>query len=121
MLVAAWKDIGVAKDGVVVHLAGVTPACGVGVELLGLVTAVAMVGGLEQGVEGIARLTEARGDWFEVDGMELVTAVDEDVTGDITRLDTAMDVLVAVVVVGVEEVVLELGAEEFSSALLRAW
>ena len=72
-------------------------------------------------MEGIVRLTEARGGWFEVDGVELVTAVDEDVTGDIPRLDTAMDVLVVVVVIGLEEVVLELGAEEFSSALLRAW
>ena len=44
VLVTAGKDIGVAKDGVVVHLAGVTPACGVGVQLVGLVTAMAMVG-----------------------------------------------------------------------------
>ena len=55
-----------------------------------------------------------------MDGVELVTAVDEDVTGDIPRLDTAMDVLVVVVVIGVEEVVLELDTEELASACLRA-
>jgi hypothetical protein len=57
-------------------------------------------------------------------GLGLVTAVDEDLTGDIPRLDTAMEVLVVVVVVvvdvGVEEVVLELGTEELASACLRA-
>ena len=77
----------------------------------GLVTAMAMVDWLELGVEGIARLTVAIGGWMEVvgeyDGMGLVTAVDEIVTGDIPKLDTAMDVVV-VVVVWVEEVVLEI-------------
>ena len=57
-------------------------------------------------------------------GLGLVTAVDEDLTGDIPRLETAMEVLVVVVVVvvvvGVEEVVLELGTEELASACLRA-
>ena len=54
--------------------------------------------------------------------MGLVAAVDDDVEGDIPGLDTAMDVVVVLVVVvlGVEEKVLELDAEEFSSALLRA-
>ena len=86
----------------------------------GLVTAVArvdLVWGL--GVEDIARFTEAEGDLEEVtgEGRELVTAVDEDV--DITRLDTAIDVVV-LVVVGVDEVALELVEEELASALLRA-
>ena len=89
----------------------------------GLVTAMAMVDWLELGVEGIARLTVAIGGWMEVvgeyDGMGLVTAVDEIVTGDIPKLDTAMDVVV-VVVVWVEEVVLEVDGEESASALLRA-
>ena len=52
-------------------------------------------------------------------GMGLVTAVDEFVGGDIPKLDTAMDVVV-VVVVGVVEVVLKVDAEESDSALLRA-
>ena len=52
--------------------------------------------------------------------MELVTAVDEDIGGDIPRLEAAKDVVVVVVVIGVEEVVLGLVGEEFSSALLRA-
>ena len=47
----------------------------------------AMVDWLEMGVEGIARLTEAREGWLEVvgecDGMGLVTAVDEFVGRDI--------------------------------------
>ena len=98
--------MGVDKEGVVVHLAGVTPACWVGVLLPRLVTAMELVGGHE----GI--------------GLGLVTAVVEDLTGDIPRLDTAMEVLVVVVVVvvvvGVEEVVLELGTEELASACLRA-
>ena len=89
----------------------------------GLVTAMAMVDWLEMGVEGIARLTEAREGWLEVvgecDGMGLVTAVDEFVGGDIPKLETAMDVVV-VVVVGVVEVVLKVDAEESDSALLRA-
>ena len=51
--------------------------------------------------------------------MGLVTAVDEFVGGDIPKLDTAMDVVV-VVVVGVVEVVLKVDAEESDSALLRA-
>ena len=44
------------------------------------------------------------------------------VARNIPGLDTAMDVVVVLVVVvlGVEEKVLELDAEEFSSALLRA-
>ena len=49
---------------------------------------------------------------------ELVTTIDEE--GDITRLDTAIDVVV-VVVVEVEEVALELFGVELASALLRAW
>ena len=59
---------------------------------------------------------------YEGIGLGLVTAVDEDLTGDIPRLDTAVAVLivVVVVVVGVEEVVLELGTEELASACLRA-
>ena len=61
---------------------------------------------------------------YEGIGIGLVTAVDEDLTGDIPRLDTVMSVLVVVVVVvvdvGVEEVVLELGTEELASACLRA-
>ena len=59
---------------------------------------------------------------YEGIGVGLVTAVDEDLTGDIPRLDTAMEVLVVVVVVvvGVEEVVLELDTEELASACLRA-
>ena len=76
----------------------------------GLVTAMAMVDWLEMGVEGIARLTEAREGWLEVvgecDGMGLVTVVDE--------------FLVVVVVVGVVEVVMKVDAEESDSALLRA-
>ena len=52
--------------------------------------------------------------------MELVAAVNGDITGDIPRLEAAMDVVVVVVVIGVEEVVLGLDGEEFSSALLRA-
>ena len=52
--------------------------------------------------------------------MELVTAVDEDITGDIPRLEAAMDVVVVVVVIVVEEVVMGLDGEEFSSAFLRA-
>ena len=87
----------------------------------GLVTAMAMVDWLEMGVEGIARLTEERGGWLEVvlecNGMVLVTAVEEVVGGDIPKLDTAMDVVV-VVVVGVVEVILEVDVEESDSALL---
>jgi hypothetical protein len=98
-------------------------SCVLGVWLPGLITAMAMVDWLELGVEGIARLTVAIGGWMEVvgeyDGMGLVTAVDEIVTGDIPKLDTAMDVVV-VVVVWVEEVVLEVDGEESASALLRA-
>ena len=52
--------------------------------------------------------------------MGLVAAVDDDVEGDIPGLDTAMDVVVVLVVLGVEEVVLEVDAEKFSSALMRA-
>jgi hypothetical protein len=103
-----------SKDGVVMHLAWVVE------KLPGLVTAMAGVDfawGL--GVEDIARFTEAEGDLEEVtgEGRELVTAVDEDV--DITRLDTAIDVVV-LVVVGVDDVALELVEEELASALLRA-
>ena len=76
---------------------------------------------IDMGVEGIARLTEAREGWLEVvgecDGMGLVTAVDEFVGGDIPKLDTAVDVVV-VVAVGVVEVVLKVDAEESDSALL---
>jgi hypothetical protein len=100
--------MGVDKEGVVEQLAGVTPACWVGVWLPRLVSAMAME--LVGEYEGI--------------GLGLVTAVDEDLTGDIPRLDTAMEVLVVVVVVvvvvGVEEVVLELDTEELASACLRA-
>ena len=98
--------MGVDKEGVVEQLAGVTPACWVGVGLPRLVSAMAM---------------ELVGE-YEVIGLGLVTAVYEDLTGDIPRLDTAMEVLVVVVVVvvvvGVEEVVLELGSEELASACL---
>ena len=98
--------MGVDKEVVVEQLAGVTPACWVGVGLPRLVSAMAM---------------ELVG---EYEGIGLVTAVDEDLTGDIPRLDTAMTVLVVVVAivvdVGVEEVVLELGTEELASACLRA-
>ena len=80
----------------------------------GLVTAVAIVGWLGLVVEAIARLTGASV------GMELVAAVNGDITGDIPRLEAAMDVVVVVVVIRVEEVVLGLDGEEFSSALLRA-
>ena len=53
--------------------------------------------------------------------MGLVAAVDDDVEGDIPGLDTDMDVVVVlvVVVIGVEEKVLELDAEEFSSSAAR--
>ena len=81
--------MGVSTDGVVVHLAWV--ACWVVEKLLGLVTAVARVDsawGL--GARDLEEVTE--------DGSgELVTTIDEE--GDITRLDTAIDVLVVVVVV----------------------
>ena len=53
--------MGVVIDGVVVHLAVLTPAYGVGVCLPGLVTAMATVDWLEIGVEGTVKLTEARG------------------------------------------------------------
>ena len=49
------------------------------------------------------------------EGRELVTAVDEDV--DITRLDTAIDVVVVVVVVGADEEAVELAGKELASAL----
>ena len=81
--VTEWKDMGVSKDGV--HLSWV--ACWVVEKLLGLVTA--MAGGRED----IAR------DLEEVTGNgkgELVTAVGEE--EDITRLDTATDVVVEVMV-----------------------
>ena len=71
VLVTAGKDMGVAKDGVVMHLVWVVE------KLPGLVTLVDFAWGL--GVED----------------RELVTAVGED--EDITRLDTAIDVLVVVV------------------------
>ena len=96
VLVTAGTDMGVAKDGVVMHLAWVVE------KLPGLVTA-------------MARVDFAWG--LGVEDRELVTAVGEDV--DITRLDTAIDVVV-VVVVGVDEVALELDEEELASALLRA-
>ena len=78
-----------------------------------LVTAMAMVDWLEMGVEGIARLT---GDCA---GMWLVTAVEEILGWDILKLETAMDVVVGVVVEEVE-VELEVDVEEAASALLRA-
>ena len=100
--------MGVVKEGVVEQLAGVTPACWLWVWLPRLVSAMAME--LVGEYEGI--------------GLGLVTAADEDLTGDIPRLDTAMEVLVVVVVVvvvvGVEEVVLELDTVELASACLRA-
>ena len=94
----------------------------------GLVTA--MAGLVELWVVDIARLAEASWGWIEVveknDGIGLVAAVDETVGGGgIPWLDTAMDVVVRVVVVvvvlGVEVVELKLDAEEFPCALLRAW
>ena len=56
VLVTAGKDMGVAREGVVVQL-----ALGVGVWMPGLVTA--MAGLVEQGVVDIARLAEAMGGW----------------------------------------------------------
>ena len=58
-LVTAGKDMGVARDGVVEHW-----ACVVGVQLPGLVTAVAIVGWLGLVVEAIARLTGASVGWW---------------------------------------------------------
>ena len=92
VLVTAGKDMGVAKDGVVMHLVWV-------VEKLPWLTSMARVD-FAWGLGG--------------GGRELVTAVGED--EDITRLDTAIDVVV-VVVVGVDEVALELDEEELASAL----
>ena len=87
--------MGVAKDGVVMHLVWVVE------KLPGLVAAMAKVDF----------------DWGLEEGRELVTALGED--EDITRLDTAIDV-VEVEVVGVDEVALELLEKELASALLRA-
>ena len=99
------------------HLAWL--ACWLVVKLPELVTAMA---GLDfacgMGVECIARFTEAEVDLEKMtgEGTELITAEDEGL--HITRLDTAIDVVV-VVVVGVAEVALDL-VKELASALFRA-
>ena len=113
--------IGVDKDGVVMQLAGVVTACWVVVErelmTAGWFVAVWRVGD-SAGMATAARVE--MGEELRGEGMQLDTAWLDVVLVD-PGLDTAMDVVVVVMVHMVVGGWLELDVAELASALLRAW